>query len=41
LFIPLEASASGTYVSGSATAFIDYYSDSAGTHLTLYGGIKG
>jgi len=36
--IPLEVSASGTYVSGSGTAFIEYCLDSEGAHLTLFGG---
>ena len=36
--IPLAVSASGTYISGSGTAFIEYRSDGEGTHLTLYGG---
>ena len=37
-YIPSELSASGAYTSGSGAAFLEYYSDSAGVHLTLYGG---
>ena len=36
--IPSELAASGTYISGSGTAFLDYSSGSAGAHLTLRGG---
>jgi hypothetical protein len=37
-YIPSELSASGAYTSGSSAAFLECYSDSAGVHLTLYGG---
>jgi hypothetical protein len=37
-YIPLEASASGTYTSSSGVATLECYSDSAGIHLTLSGG---
>ena len=36
--IPLEAFASGTYVSGSSLAFLRSYTDSQGIHLELIGG---
>jgi hypothetical protein len=38
VLIPLEVAASGTCISDSNAAFIEYYSDSAGAHLILYGG---
>jgi hypothetical protein len=37
-YIPSEAAASGTYISGSGVATLECYSDSAGVHLTLSGG---
>jgi hypothetical protein len=37
-YIPSEAAASGTYISGSGVASLECYADSSGIHLTLYGG---
>ena len=37
-YIPSEATASGTYISGSGAAIIECHSDSAGVQLTLSGG---
>ena len=37
-YIPSEASASGTYISGSSQAMLECYANSAGVHLTLSGG---
>jgi hypothetical protein len=37
-YIPMEASASGTYTSSSGVATMECYSDSAGIHLKLSGG---
>jgi len=37
-YIPSQASASGTYVSGSGAAVLECYSDSSGVKLTLSGG---
>jgi hypothetical protein len=36
--IPSELAASGIYISGSGTAFLDYSSDATGAQLTLRGG---
>jgi hypothetical protein len=38
IYIPSEASTSGTYTSGSGVASLECYSDSSGVHLTLSGG---
>ncbi len=36
--IPSDLVASGTFISGSSVAFLDFISDSSGMHLTLRGG---
>jgi hypothetical protein len=37
-YIPSEAAASGTYISGSGTAILECYAATSGVHLTLCGG---
>jgi hypothetical protein len=37
-YIPSEAAASGSYISGSGPAFLEYQSNSTGVYLTLNGG---